>query len=60
MGAAVGSLIRPIGGTLSDKFGGARVTMVAIVVCSAAAIAQGIVLITINLNQQYTIDIDLL
>lgn len=45
MGAAVGSLIRPIGGTLSDKFGGARVTMVAIVVCSAAAVAQGIVLI---------------
>ena len=45
LGAAVGSLIRPIGGTLSDKYGGARVTMLAIVVCSAAAIAQGFVLI---------------
>lgn len=43
MGAAVGSLIRPIGGTLSDKFGGARVTMVVIVWCTAAAIAQGFV-----------------
>lgn len=42
MGAAVGSLIRPIGGTLSDKFGGAKVTMVAIVWCTAAAVAQGI------------------
>jgi NNP family nitrate/nitrite transporter-like MFS transporter len=42
MGAAVGSLIRPIGGTLSDKFGGAKVTMVAIIWCTAAAIAQGI------------------
>lgn len=33
MGAAVGSLIRPIGGVLSDKFRGAKVTMVAILVC---------------------------
>jgi NNP family nitrate/nitrite transporter-like MFS transporter len=40
MGAAVGSLIRPIGGVLSDKFGGAKVTMVAILVCTACAMGQ--------------------
>lgn len=45
MGAAVGSLIRPIGGTLSDKFGGAKVTMVMIVWCTIAAFAQGVLLI---------------
>ena len=43
MGAAVGSMIRPIGGTLSDKFGGAKVTMLAIVLTTAAAISQAIV-----------------
>ena len=43
MGAAVGSLIRPIGGVLSDKYGGARVTMAAIVVCTAAAMGQAVV-----------------
>jgi len=43
MGAAVGSLIRPVGGVLSDKFGGARVTMVSIIVCTIAAIGQAIV-----------------
>lgn len=43
MGAAVGSLIRPIGGTLADKFGGAKCTMVVIIWCAIAAICQGIV-----------------
>lgn len=43
MGAAVGSLIRPIGGTLSDKFGGAKVTMLAIVLTTAAAMCQAVV-----------------
>jgi len=42
LGAAVGSLIRPVGGTLSDKFGGARVTMVCIIWCTGAAFAQGV------------------
>lgn len=41
MGAAVGSLIRPVGGVLSDKFGGAKVTMIMIVWCTIAAFAQG-------------------
>ena len=45
IGAAIGSLICLIGGTLSDKFGGARVIIVAIIVCSTAAITQGIILI---------------
>merc|ERR1711902_108372 len=44
LGACVGSLIRPVGGVLSDKYGGARVTMVSIVVCAASAIGQGILL----------------
>ena len=43
MGACVGSLIRPFGGMLSDKFGGAKVTMGAILVCTASAIGQAIV-----------------
>lgn len=42
LGAAVGSLIRPVGGTLSDKFGGAKVTMVCIIWCTIAAFAQGV------------------
>lgn len=42
LGAFVGSLIRPIGGVMADKYGGAKVTMVAIVFCTAAAFAQGI------------------
>mmetsp|Transcript_48347 Transcript_48347/g.71652 ORF Transcript_48347/g.71652 Transcript_48347/m.71652 type:complete len:579 (-) Transcript_48347:373-2109(-) len=42
MGAAVGSLIRPIGGVLSDKYGGAKVTMIAIIVCTAAAMGQAV------------------
>jgi len=41
LGAFVGSLIRPVGGIMADKFGGAKMTMVAIVWCTAAAFAQG-------------------
>jgi len=43
IGAAVGSLIRPVGGILADKYGGARVTMVLIIWCTAAAVATGVV-----------------
>lgn len=43
LGALVGSLIRPVGGMLSDKFGGAKVTMVSIVTCTIAAMAQAVV-----------------
>ena len=43
LGAFIGSVIRPFGGWLSDKFGGAKVTMIAIVICTGAAIAQGFV-----------------
>jgi len=41
LGAFVGSLIRPVGGVLADKFGGAKMTMIAIVWCTIAAFAQG-------------------
>lgn len=41
LGACVGSLIRPVGGTLADKYGGAKMTMIAIVWCTIAAFAQG-------------------
>jgi NNP family nitrate/nitrite transporter-like MFS transporter len=43
MGAFVGSMIRPVGGVLSDKFGGAKVTMISIIVCTAAAMGQAVV-----------------
>jgi NNP family nitrate/nitrite transporter-like MFS transporter len=42
LGAFVGSIIRPVGGILADMYGGARVTMFAIVWCTAAAFAQGV------------------
>lgn len=42
LGACVGSLIRPIGGVMADKYGGAKMTMIAIVWCTIAAFAQGI------------------
>eukprot|EP00537_Pseudo-nitzschia_pungens_P004755 CAMPEP_0172376936 /NCGR_PEP_ID=MMETSP1060-20121228/68645_1 /TAXON_ID=37318 /ORGANISM="Pseudo-nitzschia pungens, Strain cf. cingulata" /LENGTH=615 /DNA_ID=CAMNT_0013104601 /DNA_START=62 /DNA_END=1909 /DNA_ORIENTATION=+ len=41
LGAFVGSLIRPVGGIMADKYGGAKMTMVAIVWCTIAAFAQG-------------------
>jgi len=45
MGAGVGSLIRPVGGILADKYGGARVTMIAIIICSLVGVCQGILLV---------------
>mmetsp|Transcript_29747 Transcript_29747/g.50631 ORF Transcript_29747/g.50631 Transcript_29747/m.50631 type:complete len:615 (+) Transcript_29747:33-1877(+) len=41
LGALVGSLIRPVGGIMADKFGGAKMTMIAIVFTTIAAFAQG-------------------
>lgn len=41
LGAMVGSLIRPIGGMMADRYGGAKMTMIAIVWCTIAAFAQG-------------------
>jgi len=41
LGAFVGSLIRPVGGIMADKYGGAKMTMVAIIWCTIAAFAQG-------------------
>lgn len=42
LGPLIGSLIRPIGGWLSDKFGGALVTQVDLAVMIAATIGVGI------------------
>ncbi len=39
LGALVGSLARPYGGRLADRFGGARVTVVAFAVMAAGALA---------------------
>ena len=41
LGAFVGSFIHPIGGIMADKYGGARMTMYAIVWITIAASAQG-------------------
>ena len=41
VGAFVGALIRPIGGTISDKVGGAIVTQVVAVVMTVAAVGVG-------------------
>jgi len=41
LGAFVGSLARPVGGIMADKYGGAKMTMVAIVWCTIAAFGQG-------------------
>eukprot|EP00536_Pseudo-nitzschia_multiseries_P013717 jgi/Psemu1/298522/fgenesh1_pm.603_\ len=41
LGAFIGSVIRPVGGIMADKYGGAKMTMVAIVWCTIAAFAQG-------------------
>ncbi|KAL7526192.1 hypothetical protein ACHAWF_001668 [Thalassiosira exigua] len=41
LGAFVGSTIRPIGGMMADKYGGAKMTMIAIVWTTAAAFGQG-------------------
>ena len=42
IGPAVGSLIRPVGGYMSDKFGGALVTQVHTVIQTFASVACGI------------------
>lgn len=41
LGAFVGSVIRPVGGIMADKYGGAKMTMLAIVWTTAAAFGQG-------------------
>jgi len=41
LGAFVGSLIRPVGGIMADKYGGAKMTMIAIIWCTIAAFGQG-------------------
>lgn len=41
LGAFVGSVIRPFGGIMADKYGGAKMTMIAIIWTTAAAFGQG-------------------
>jgi len=41
LGAFVGSILRPVGGIMADKFGGAKMTMIAIIWTTAAAFGQG-------------------
>ena len=41
LGAFVGSVIRPVGGIMADKYGGAKMTMIAIIWTTAAAFGQG-------------------
>ena len=45
LGALIGSLIRPLGGTLSDKIGGARVTHYHALIMTLAAAGLGIICI---------------
>ena len=42
LGACFGSLIRPVGGILADRYGGANVTMLLIVWCVVATVCTGI------------------
>jgi len=41
LGAFIGSVVRPVGGIMADKYGGAKMTMIAIIWCTIAAFAQG-------------------
>ena len=41
LGAFVGSLICTVGGIMADKYGGAKMTMIAIIWTTAAAFGQG-------------------
>ena len=41
LGAFLGSIIRPVGGYMADKFGGAKMSQAAIVFTSAAVFGQG-------------------
>merc|ERR1711990_1365744 len=43
LGALIGSLIRPIGGVMSDKFGGARVTHYHTLLMTVVTVALGII-----------------
>lgn len=52
LGAAMGAAIRPIGGWLSDKFGGARVTHWDTIVMIASAVACGYVVSEANASPQ--------
>ena len=45
LGALIGSLIRPLGGTLSDKIGGARVTHYHAIIMTLATAGLGIICI---------------
>jgi NNP family nitrate/nitrite transporter-like MFS transporter len=45
LGALIGSLVRPIGGRLADRFGGARVTVVSFV---GMAVSTGLVLLSLS------------
>ena len=44
LGACFGSLIRPIGGIMSDRYGGANVTMLLIVWCVVATVCTGVLI----------------
>jgi MFS transporter, NNP family, nitrate/nitrite transporter len=44
MGAAVGSVIRPIGGILADRHGGAKLTQILIIWCTVATICLAILI----------------
>jgi MFS transporter, NNP family, nitrate/nitrite transporter len=44
LGPCVGSLIRPIGGILADRYGGANVTMLLIIWCIIATLCTGILI----------------
>jgi MFS transporter, NNP family, nitrate/nitrite transporter len=44
IGAAVGSVIRPIGGMLADRHGGARLTQILIIWCTVATICLAILI----------------
>jgi len=48
IGAAVGSLIRPVGGIMADKYGGAKMTNLAIIWCTLAAFGQGALVQTVS------------
>lgn len=44
LGACFGSLIRPVGGIMADRYGGANVTMLLIIWCVIATICTGILI----------------
>jgi len=44
LGAGFGSLIRPLGGIMADRYGGANITMLLIVWCFVATICTGVLI----------------